>query len=530
MATGRRSITLEQKSKIIDELVDGTSNADVCRKYGLSTSTVSTIWKHRDKIKDSLNSNISKLKRIRKPVNKEVDQALLEWFKQKRTQNIPISGPILQEKAEEFSRLLSTNNETSVCSKSWIDRFKKRYHISSSKIHGEAASVSAETTRDWLNNIWPDLRRDYSNNDIFNGDETGLFYKLVPNQTLKFQKEKCHGGKKSKDRITVLVCANMTGTEKRKLLVIGKSKTPRCFKNCNTLPVNYVANKKAWVTSEVFEKEIRSWDFDLQKQKRKIILLVDNCPAHPIIENLRNIKLIFLPPNTTAALQPMDQGIIACLKQHYKKIFLCKMISFLDNGEEFKFSLLDAVLAINTAWKRVTQKTIVNCYRHAGFYRNPEFDDEDEIPLPQLLLQNHNTENVDDEDCLCLRDWAVKNNIVHGSFTNDTLNAFETVDDCLVTCEYPSEGDIAAAIISQNTQDYGQDISEDDEEEDTSEPPTTQQVFGAMKTISTYLEINDFESSIKDKFDCIQRSLEKSLIKKSTTQKKITDYLCISHK
>ncbi|XP_066149867.1 uncharacterized protein [Euwallacea fornicatus] len=57
-------------------------------------------------------------------------------------------------------------------------------------------------------------------NDIFNGDETGLFYKTTPNKTLKFKGEKCAGGKQSKERITVWVCANMTGTEKRLLMVI----------------------------------------------------------------------------------------------------------------------------------------------------------------------------------------------------------------------------------------------------------------------------------------------------------------------
>lgn len=171
----RNSLTLEEKIKIVYQISSGISNADVCRKFGLSSSTVSTIWKNRDKIRGTLNSNISKLKRIRRPVNNEVDRALLEWFKQKRSQNIPISGSILQQKAEEFSKLLSPNNEESVCSKGWVDRFKKRYHISSSKIHGEAASVSLQTTRDWLEKIWPEIRRGYSDNDIFNGDETGYF-------------------------------------------------------------------------------------------------------------------------------------------------------------------------------------------------------------------------------------------------------------------------------------------------------------------------------------------------------------------
>lgn len=50
----------------------------------------------------------------------------------------------------------------------------------------------------------------------------------------------------------------------------------------------------------------------------QIILMVDNCTAHCKM-TLNNIKLVFLPPNTTSVLQPMDQGVIKCLKGYYRK-------------------------------------------------------------------------------------------------------------------------------------------------------------------------------------------------------------------
>jgi hypothetical protein len=73
---------------------------------------------------------------------------------------------------------------------------------------------------------------------------------LTSDRTLKFKGEKCVGGKLSSDRITVLFCANAEGIEKRKFLVIGKSKNPKCFKNVKSLPLCYGANKEAWMTSD----------------------------------------------------------------------------------------------------------------------------------------------------------------------------------------------------------------------------------------------------------------------------------------
>ncbi|KAJ4449657.1 hypothetical protein ANN_01061 [Periplaneta americana] len=95
--------------------------------------------------------------------------------------------------------------------------------------------------------------------------------------------------------------------KKRKLFVTGKSKNPRRFKHVKILLAHYNTNRKSWMTSNLFETELRCWNKELRTQKRKILLHVDNCPAHPELEGLESIKLVFFPANTTSLLQPMDQ-------------------------------------------------------------------------------------------------------------------------------------------------------------------------------------------------------------------------------
>jgi hypothetical protein len=72
--------------------------------------------------------------------------------------------------------------------------------------------------------------------NVFNADELGLFYNLLPNKTYAFKGESCHGGRMSKDRMKVLTGANMDGSEKLLLLVIRKSGKPRCFRDVKNLP------------------------------------------------------------------------------------------------------------------------------------------------------------------------------------------------------------------------------------------------------------------------------------------------------
>ncbi|KFM74273.1 Tigger transposable element-derived protein 4, partial [Stegodyphus mimosarum] len=112
----------------------------------------------------------------------------------------------------------------------------------------------------------------------------------------------------------------MPGTDKMKLLVIGKNTEPRCFKGLRmaSFPVVYRANRNAWMISELFKEWLKDWDRELQCQSRKVLLLLDNCAAHPHLDCLKNIQLEFLPPITTTLVQPMDMGIIRNLKTLYR--------------------------------------------------------------------------------------------------------------------------------------------------------------------------------------------------------------------
>ena len=73
---------------------------------------------------------------------------------------------------------------------------------------------------------------------------------------------------------------------------------------------------------------------------------MDNCTAHPNIKSLNNIRLEFLPPNTTSLIQPLDQSIIKNLKTFYRKELIQKIKSAVDDN------LVDeSVIAIDISFK-----------------------------------------------------------------------------------------------------------------------------------------------------------------------------------
>jgi len=99
---------------------------------------------------------------------------------------------------------------------------------------GESAEVCVESTDAWLESL-PSLLGRYEPRDVHNADETGLFFNVLPDRTLAYKGESCHGRKHSKHGLTVLVCVNSDGSDKQVPIVIGKSPKPsasRTLKNC----------------------------------------------------------------------------------------------------------------------------------------------------------------------------------------------------------------------------------------------------------------------------------------------------------
>jgi hypothetical protein len=158
----------------------------------------------------------------------------------------------------------------------------------------------------------------------------------------------------------------MDGSDKMELLVIGKFQNPRCFKNVKKLPVQYLANKKAWMTSEIFLNWLHKLKRKFEREGLRILMLVDNCPAHPKIENLKAVTLKFLQPNTTSCLQPMVQGIIQNLKMIYRRLVVERVLRAVENGQAIDngitVTLLDAVRVLQSAWLQVKPETIANCF------------------------------------------------------------------------------------------------------------------------------------------------------------------------
>ena len=236
--------------------------------------------------------------------------------------------------------------------------------------------------------------------------------------------------------------------------------------------------------------------------------MVDNCPAHPQIENLRAVNLIFLPPNTTCQTQPMDHGVIRSTKAYYRRMVVQKYIDAIDRKKSIpKLTVLDAMDQLVTAWDRVSTETIKNYFKKAGISRETQENAINDSDDPFKALAEEINELREKEPELVPTDMTV----------DDVVDA----DNNVLTSNVlpPNDEDILQEIQTASTASVHE--VEDEENEDlevTEEPPkhpSKSDIRIALNTLSLHSMFVDHDSA--DKIRKTTRQLS-SLIEKNFLQ------------
>jgi len=287
--------------------------------------------------------------KTRQPVMyQDVDEALAQWVEAYQA-NINISEEMIRQKVAQFLERLHPDAPKFEFSSGWLAKFKQQHQIRSHRRYGESGAADTEIIEESLPRICTILDQ-YALANIYNMDETRLFYRMQADNSLATRQ--LEGYKQNKERITITVCCNADESDKLPLWIIDKSFRPRCFKNINidNLDYKYHANKNAWMTQNVFKLWLTA--FDRRMDGWKVILLLDNCSAHikdPDLEKfniqLKNTTLLYLPPNTTSKIQLCDARIICTFKAYYRRRFNNQLLLRIESSaaDPEKINLLDDI-------------------------------------------------------------------------------------------------------------------------------------------------------------------------------------------
>ncbi|XP_033224183.1 jerky protein homolog-like [Belonocnema kinseyi] len=391
----RQRLTFKEQYELADKVKSGASKLSILQKYGICEATYKRVLARESDLRNKVNSyEYAKKKSSKTSPNMGLDAAVLEWFKQVRDRGDPISGAIIKEKALILNEKLNGPN-TFKASNGWLRKFKIRYGIrfKEEKLTSDSSGVEEFSSVLKAKIESENLKLD----NIYNADESGILWRILMACTLasnseEEEEEKESSEKKgSKDRVTALFCANASGNHRIPLLLIGKSEIPTCLinhvpenlkdqrlKKLEILGVIYTHQDSAWMDKSIF----LLWYKDvfiprvLGRQRKdgitgKVVLLLDNAPCHPSLDDLNaineNFQVLYLPPNVTASNQPIAQGLISTTKKLYKKELLRRLLMNEKSEGAFEFlkelDLPDWFGMLSLAWDSVKSFTVQKAWK-----------------------------------------------------------------------------------------------------------------------------------------------------------------------
>ncbi|KFD66378.1 hypothetical protein M514_21408 [Trichuris suis] len=392
----KATMTIQQKVELLDMVREKKNFAAVARHYGINESTVRYIQKNEAQIRSSASLSFrgaaENVSRVRNKYIVRMESALALWIKDCMKKCTPLDGNIIRKKARGLYKQFSTNEgaepqlatsrhiEDFIAGRGWFDRFRKRFNLGSVSLYGQAASADTAAAEKYPDTLMAIIQqKKYEPEQVFNMDETGLFWKKLPNCPYLMKDEATPPGVKvRKDRVTLIMCGNAAG-HMLKPGLIHKSPDPRSLKNenKNLLPVFWMHHPKSWMTKALFSQWFQQCFVPQAKQfllslgmEFKVLLLLDNAGGHHADVHSEGVQIQLLPPNTTSLIQPMDQGVIRAFKALYTKISLQRIVNAMDPDENFtlkgywlEFSISACLSVIQSALGEMKKETLNTCWK-----------------------------------------------------------------------------------------------------------------------------------------------------------------------
>ncbi|XP_066231912.1 zinc finger MYM-type protein 1 isoform X2 [Saccopteryx leptura] len=395
----KRMMSIEVKQEIIKKHERGVRVIELARLYNRSSSTICTILKQKDAIKSANTvKRTTVLSQLRTNIHEEMEKLLLVWVKEKELAGDTVTETEICKKAriiysnlkkKEPSTSKEAAEDTFKAGHRWFENFKKRSGIHSVVRHGEAASTDVKAAEEYIARFAALIAKEgYIPQQVFNCEETGLFWKKMPRSTfITAEEKKLPGHKPMRDHLTLALCANASGDCKVKPLLVYHSENPRAFKTHKILKeklqVMWRANARACITRQffiewvnlVFGPAVKKY-LEENKLPMKALLILENTPAHPpgleddILDEFKFVKVLYLPPKTTLVLQPMDQQVISNFKKLYTKHLFCRYFEVTENTNltlrEFwkdHYNIVICLRIIDLAWQEVTRRTLNSAWK-----------------------------------------------------------------------------------------------------------------------------------------------------------------------
>lgn len=148
-------------------------------ELNLKQPTLSRWIKSETKIKATAPLNAQTALRVRPVKHSDIEEMLEQWLDEAAAAGVIVTGDVIKAQWKDFARKKNLPEDQWLqVSDGWLTRFKTRHNMQLYTNHGEAGSVDIATVENEIKRV-QEINKDYKIMDIYNMDETALFYAYV---------------------------------------------------------------------------------------------------------------------------------------------------------------------------------------------------------------------------------------------------------------------------------------------------------------------------------------------------------------
>ncbi|KAL8571482.1 hypothetical protein ACOMHN_001244 [Nucella lapillus] len=400
----RHELTLGDRMEVISMIDNRKSQTEVARVYNCSQSQISRIVSKREEIFaewENCDDPEQKYSRVAKGTFKfhyGKDEAAPTVADQSTSPRPPsesaYDGTEQTPETPNNGWLEYWKNHSSSYGRQSFQDFDPEYspwnrQSGSGGKHGPKGRPKPSSNKESrISNQMLDILKNYDVCDVYCADELALQYDAMPNLDTSDDEGDDEGGddRKVKDtachkQMTVLLTCNVTGSDKRDLLIIEDSESDDAsgvIEGCQRARA-----PRAWMTADVYREFLVALDYDMRQQRRYILLLVDNADPHEAdaSRTLEHVRVLYMRSYTT----PFFHGLFYSVRAHYRKQILLKLVAsnpelMSPQGEEgprqgggggalagvVEIDTEEAVNMLKLAWKSVSAQDVVQCFSKSG--------------------------------------------------------------------------------------------------------------------------------------------------------------------
>lgn len=189
-------------------------------------------------------------------------------------------------------------------------------------------------------------------------------------------------------------------------------------------------------------------------------------------------KVLYLPPNVTSLIQPMDQGVIETFKRLYRKELLRRLLLNGDEDEESvitlfkKINLKDSAYMAAEAWNSVSAVTLKKAWNK--ILSDIETEENDSPSQSEMVIEIQEIPGFEDVDTEDMAAWLQ---------SDEDDPGYQILQD--------------HEIIETFTQQNKDEEDEEREEDDDNDTPTSSEVAEGLKGPSHDVAMECLETAMR---------------------------------